>query len=65
MKVDQDIIEQALKDGMPPKPMRENYTSEEDFEECYGYWMGHHGRVLAIRQQIRNEEKEVRLNDDK
>lgn len=37
MKVDQDIIEQALKDG----------------------------RVLALRQQIRNEEKEVRLNDDK
>ncbi len=57
MKVDQDIIEQALKEGMPQKPMRENFTSEEAFEEHYGYWMSHYGRVLALRQQIRNEEK--------
>ena len=50
-------IEQALKEGMPQKPMRENFTSEEAFEEHYGYWMSHYGRVLALRQQIRNEEK--------
>jgi hypothetical protein len=65
MKVDQDIIEQAFKEGMPQKPMRENFTSEEAFEECYGYWMGHYGRVLALRQQIRNEEKKAKLNENK
>jgi len=62
MKVDEDIIEQAFKEGMPPKPLRENFTSEEEFEECYGYWMGHYGRVLALRQQMRNKEKEAILN---
>jgi hypothetical protein len=45
--------------------MREDFTSEEAFEECYGYWMGHYGRVLALRQQIRNEEKKAKLNENK
>lgn len=57
MKVDEDIIDQAFKEGMPQKPMRENYTSEEEFEECYGYWMSHYGRILALRQHIRDQEK--------
>ena len=54
MKVDQDIIDVAFKQGMPKKPMREDFSNEEAFEECYGYWMGHYGRILALRQQIRN-----------
>jgi hypothetical protein len=54
MKVDQDIIEEALNEGMPKKPMREDFSSDEEFEECYGYWMSHFGRTLALRQQIRN-----------
>ncbi len=33
MKVDQDIIQQSLKEGMPQKPMSENSPKEEEFEE--------------------------------
>lgn len=57
MKVDQDIIEEAFKQGMPKKPMREDFFSDEEFEECYGYWMSHYGRILALRQQARNNQK--------
>jgi hypothetical protein len=56
MRVDQDIIEEAFKQGMPKKPMREDFSSDEEFEECYGYWMSHFGRILALRQQIRNSQ---------
>ena len=57
MKVDEDIIVDALKQGMPHKPIRENFTSEESFDESYGYWMSHYGRILALRQQIKNAEQ--------
>jgi hypothetical protein len=50
MKVDQDIIDAAYKEGMPQKPMRENFKDDESFEEHYGYWMSHYGRVLVFRQ---------------
>ena len=57
MKIDKDIIEDAIKEGMPPKPMPENFSEEESFEEAYGFWMGRFGRVLALRQQARNNGK--------
>jgi hypothetical protein len=56
MKVDLDIIEEAFKQGMPKKPMREDFSNDEVFEECYGYWMSHYARILALRQKIRNSE---------
>jgi hypothetical protein len=56
MKVDLDIIEEAFKQGMPKKPMREDFSNDEAFEECYGYWMSHYGLILALRQKIRNSE---------
>jgi hypothetical protein len=59
MKVDLDIIEEAIKQGMPKKPMREDFSNRESFEECYGYWMSHYGRVLALRQQARNYQKTI------
>ena len=34
MKVDQDIIDEAFKQGMPKKPMREDFSDDEVFEEC-------------------------------
>ena len=54
MKVDKDIIDAAMAEGMPPKPMPENFSDEESFEEAYGFWMERFGRVLALRQQSRN-----------
>ena len=56
MKVDKDIIDDAIKQGMPPKPHPKDFDTEEAFEECYGYWMSHYGRILALRQQARNQE---------
>jgi hypothetical protein len=55
MKIDQDIIDEALKEGMPPKPMPKDFSDEESFEEAFGYWMGHFGKVLALRQQAKNQ----------
>lgn len=57
MKIDKDIIENAIKQGMPPKPMPEDFSNEEFFEEAYGYWMERFGRVLALRQQAKNNNK--------
>jgi hypothetical protein len=57
MKIDQDIIDEALKEGMPPKPMPADFDNEESFEEAYGYWMGHFGKVLALRQHAKNSRK--------
>ncbi len=57
MKIDKDIIENAIKQGMPPKPMPEDFSNEESFEESYGYWMERFGRVLALRQQAKNNNK--------
>jgi hypothetical protein len=54
LKVDEDIISQALKEGMPEKPRREDFSSDESFEESYGYWMSHYGRILALRQQTKD-----------
>ena len=54
MKVDKDIIDAAMAEGMPAKPMPENFSDEESFEEAYGFWMERFGRVLALRQQSRN-----------
>lgn len=65
MKVDIDIINEAFKQGMPKKPMREDFSDEESFEESYGYWMSHYGRVLALRQQMRNSEKDSNLKIQK
>ena len=36
--------------------MREGFSSDEELEECYGYWMTDFGRLLALRQQIRNSQ---------
>lgn len=52
MKIDEDILSSA-----PKKPSREDFDSEEEFEECLGYWMSHVGKVLSIQQQIRNSTK--------
>ena len=57
MKIDKDIIENAIKQGMHPKPMPEDFSNEELFEEAYGYWMERFGRVLALRQQAKNNNK--------
>ena len=54
LKVDENIISQALKEGMPEKPKREDFSDDESFEESYGYWMSHSGRVLALRQKIKD-----------
>jgi len=54
MKIDPDIIESAIKEGMPPKPMPEDFKYEDDFEEAFGYWMSHYGRILVLRQKIRD-----------
>lgn len=35
---------------MAMKPQRENFLSEGEFEEAYGYFMSHQGRVIAIIQ---------------
>lgn len=59
IKVDQDIIDEAFKQGMPNKPMREDFSNDEAFEEYYGYWMSHYGRILALRQQVRNSESPI------
>ena len=57
MKIDKDIIENAIKQGMPRKPMPEDFRNEKSFEEAYGYWMERFGRVLALRQQAKNNNK--------
>lgn len=57
MKVDEAIISQALKEGMPEKPKREDFSNDESFEESYGYWMSHYGRILALRQQAKDSTK--------
>ncbi len=58
LKVDEDIISQALKEGMPEKPKREDFSNDESFEESYGYWMSHYGRILALRQQAKDSTKD-------
>jgi len=30
------------------EPSRDRFTSEDDFEEARGYWMGRMGRVIAL-----------------
>ncbi len=57
LKVDEDVISQALKEGMPEKPKREDFSNDESFEESYGYWMSHYGRILALRQQAKDSTK--------
>lgn len=33
---------------LPPAPTRENFHSQEEFEEALGYWQGHVGRIKAM-----------------
>ena len=30
------------------KPVRGNFKTQEEFEEAYGYWMSHAGRILGM-----------------
>ena len=32
------------------KPIRSSYNDDESFEESYGYWMSHQGRILALTE---------------
>jgi len=54
IKVDENIIVVLFKQRLPQKPMRGSYASEVEFEECYGYWMSHYGRILGLIHHIRN-----------
>ena len=38
------------------KPMRKDFKSQDDFEESYGYWMGHQGRIISLYQQSRSKD---------
>lgn len=33
------------------KPMREGFSSDEVFEESFGYWMGRQGKIIALYDQ--------------
>ena len=33
---------------LPPAPTRENFHSQEEFEEAQGYWQGHVGRIKGL-----------------
>jgi hypothetical protein len=33
---------------LPPAPTRENFHSQEEFEEAQGYWQGHVGRIRGL-----------------
>ncbi len=35
---------------MAMKPQREDFLSEEEFEEAVGYFMGHQGRIISLIQ---------------
>ena len=37
-----------IEDG---KPRRENYPDQEQFEEAFGYWMSHQGRILSMTRR--------------
>ena len=30
------------------KPTPDQFKTKDEFEEAYGYWMGHQGRVLGM-----------------
>jgi len=32
------------------KPQPDQFESEEEFQEAYGYWMSHQGRILALNR---------------
>jgi hypothetical protein len=36
---------------MDSKPKRADFETQDEFEESYGYWMGHQGRTIALYQQ--------------
>jgi hypothetical protein len=40
------------------KPQREQFKSDEEFDEALGYWNVHAGRVLAIAKRPINPERE-------
>ena len=40
------------------KPKRENFKTEEEFEEAHGYWMGHQGRILASAKRSKDSPPE-------
>jgi len=39
------------------KPKKEDYETEEEFEEAYGYWMSHQGRIIALYRSKGSLEK--------
>ena len=38
----------ATKRSLPPAPTRDNFHSQEEFEEAMGYWQGHVGRIKGM-----------------
>ena len=54
LKIDQEILDQAIKEGMPSEPKKDNYSSEAKFEEALTYWMSNYGIVLVMRQKLKD-----------
>lgn len=48
MKIEQNAYDRAVKAGMPPKPVREDFKSEQEFDETLNRWMLTHGRNLVM-----------------
>ena len=46
------------------KPRRENYSSEEEFDEAYFSWMSKQGRIIAIWQKKNLDPRAVVEADD-
>ncbi len=47
------------------KPKREQFQSEEEFEESLGYWMGRVGRILAMTAPSQDFRQSTKLMEKK
>ena len=49
---------------LPQAPQRENFSSQEAFEEALSYWNSHAGRIQAMRRS-QDSRQQAKSKDDK
>ena len=48
--------EQYIQKPIDAKPKREDFASQDEFEETHAYWMSHQGRIIAVHQQSQSKD---------
>lgn len=46
------------------KPNREDFKSQEEFEEAMGYWRTHQGRILALREEEEYRRQQLTMHEE-